>query len=105
MKLAVVPQDKVIIAGSSVEFYCIPESNAPVNIQWFKDGHWVDESVTVVRDGQVLEIEGASNSASGNYTCSTSDGLASVNASATLLVVGMKLLLLLSKIVVKVHET
>ena len=83
----------MIIAGSSVEFYCIPESSAPASIQWFKDGLPVDDRVTIIGDGQVLEIEQADDSASGNYTCSTSDGSTWVNSSATLIVVGMTLIL------------
>lgn len=87
LKLVVSPRDQVAVVGSSVELYCIAESSSPASTLWFKDGQRV-ESGSIVADGQVLEIHEASASATGNYTCSVSDGHTSVTASATITVVG-----------------
>lgn len=78
--LVVRPEDRSVVAGSSVELYCIPRSNA--TIQWFKDGVWID-------GGQVLQIGEATVDATGNYTCIASNDHTSDCASATITVIGV----------------
>ena len=91
LRLVVRPIDTVVSAGSTVELYCIAEGKTPATTYWFKDdGNSVADggNILAVGDGQVLELVEASAEASGTYTCSVSDGLETVNASATLIVIG-----------------
>ena len=81
------PRDTTVAAGSSLELYCIANIDAS-SIQWFRDGHEVDDKVVIMGDGQVLVINGATASDSGSYTCVVSRQLTSVNASATVSIVG-----------------
>lgn len=80
--LVVRPKDRIVVAGSSVELYCIPRSNA--SIQWFKDGVRI-EGVTVIG---VLQIHEATVDDTANYTCTASNDHTSDVASATITVIG-----------------
>lgn len=82
--LVVRPKDRIAVAGSSVELYCIPRSNA--SIQWLKDGVQI-EGVTAIG---VLQIQEATVDDTGNYTCIASNDHTSDLASATITVIGMK---------------
>lgn len=81
------PADTVVATGSSVELYCLAEGPGPTSVTWFKNGVAVDEQ-NLLGGGQVLEINRASASDGGTYTCSVSDGSHTVNASAVVAVVG-----------------
>ena len=86
LKLVVRPKDTTVAAGSGVELYCIAEGHLPT-IHWFKNGQEVNRAL--VGDGQVLEIEGVTAIDSGVYTCVASNRQTSLNASATVTVIGM----------------
>lgn len=89
--------DEAVFYGESTQVMChIPKGDTPLSIVWSFHGHRLktNDAVTITKVGDrssILAIPAATEKHSGNYTCTASNIVASVNHTAVLNVQGTHL--------------
>ena len=90
------PQDKLVAVDSTVSFTCTSSISSDITFSWTRNGASVTQSSLTTDDTSIITITRASNSDTGGYMCTVSNGSLSVMSNTAILnVYGMVLLSLI----------